>query len=78
MKDCSTLGAYFLSTEQKDIPKDICRELLFRYENDGETFHGRITEIDEIRIRDFELELKSQSNIWKGITLLGAKKVLQK
>ncbi|KAL4154328.1 hypothetical protein QTP88_000207 [Uroleucon formosanum] len=35
----------------------------------------RIIAIDETWIRDFEPELKSQSNIWKGITSPRAKKV---
>ncbi|KAL4083208.1 hypothetical protein QTP88_028538 [Uroleucon formosanum] len=66
---------HFLSPEQKDTRKDICRELLSRYENEKETFLDRIIAIDETWIRDFEPELKSQSNIWKGITSPRAKKV---
>lgn len=66
---------HFLSPVQKDTRKDICRELLSRYENEKETFLDRIIAIDETWIRDFEPELKSQSNIWKRITSPRAKKV---
>ncbi|VVC29804.1 Transposase, type 1 [Cinara cedri] len=66
---------HFLSPEQKDTREDICRELLSRYENEKETFLDHIIAIDETWIRDFEPELKSQSNIWKGITSPRAKKV---
>jgi len=48
--------------------KTIAANSLSRYENDGETFLDRIIAVDETWIRDFEPELKSPSNIWKGIT----------
>lgn len=57
---------HFLSAEQKATRSEIARELLARYENEGETFLGRIIAIDETWIRDFEPEMKSQNNVWKS------------
>ncbi|XP_025154653.1 uncharacterized protein LOC105190474 [Harpegnathos saltator] len=57
---------HFLSAKQKATRSEIAHELLACYENEGETFLDRIIAIDETWIRDFEPELKSQSDVWKS------------
>jgi len=57
-----------LSEEQKAPRKWVAEELLRRYEAEGEQFLNRIVAIDEIWIRDFEQQLKSQSSQWKHAT----------
>ncbi|VVC32732.1 Hypothetical protein CINCED_3A021716 [Cinara cedri] len=53
---------HFLSPEQKDTRKDICRELLSRYENEKETFLDRIIAIDETWIRNNITKSKKSSS----------------
>ncbi len=53
----------FLSTEQKAERMCILQELLMCYANEGELFLQQIITMDETWICDFELELKSQSNV---------------
>ncbi len=57
---------HFLSMEQKADRMHIAQDLLMRYRNEGESFLKHIITIDETWIRDFEPELKSQSNVWAG------------
>ena len=44
------------------------RKTARRYEAEGKQFFNRTVAIDETRIRDFELQLKSQSSQWKHAT----------
>lgn len=45
---------------KKATRSEITRKLLARYENNGETLLHRIIEIGEIRIGDFEHEMKGR------------------
>lgn len=55
-----------LTGEQKQKRLDIATLLKQRFSTEGQTFLNRIVAIDETWVRDFEPELKSQSNEWKG------------
>jgi histone-lysine N-methyltransferase SETMAR len=54
-----------LSDEQTAARQRVAEEPLRRYEAEGEQFLNRIVALDEIWIRDFEQQLKSQSSQWK-------------
>ena len=56
---------HMLSDEQKARRLETCTQLLARYNREGNAFLSRIVAIDETWIRDFESELKSQSNVRK-------------
>lgn len=55
-----------LVDEQKQKRLHIATLLKQRFSIEGQTFLNRIVAIDETWVRDFEPELKSQSNEWKG------------
>ncbi len=57
---------HFLSTGQKADRMRIAQDLFMRFRNEGELFLKCIITIDETWIRDFQPELKSQSNVWAG------------
>lgn len=55
-----------LSAEQKQKRLDIATLLKRRFDVEGQAFLYRIVAIDETWVRDFEPELKLQSNEWRG------------
>jgi histone-lysine N-methyltransferase SETMAR len=55
---------HFLNADQKAERMRVARVLLRRYRKEGDRFLERIITMDETWIRDFEPELKSQSNVW--------------
>ena len=56
---------HHLSEVQKAGRKRIAEEFLQRYQTEGEQFLKRTYAIHYTWIRDFELEMKSQSSQWK-------------
>jgi hypothetical protein len=46
------------------VRKEVCSDLLSRYEDDGESFLARIVTGDEAWINHFEPETKRQSMEW--------------
>ena len=55
-----------LSGEQKCRRVEIAQQLLYRFREEGKNFLQNLVAIDEIWIRDFEPELKSQSSECRG------------
>jgi len=55
-----------LSEEQKCRRVQIAQQLLHRFREEGNEFLQKVVPIDEIWIRDFEPELKSESSEWRG------------
>ena len=55
-----------MTAEQKQKRLDIATLLKQRFDVEGQAFLCRIVAIDETWVRDFELELKSQSNEWRN------------
>ncbi len=45
---------------------ELCQKHLTHYEKEGIVFLQRVIAIDETCVRDFERELKSQNEVWKG------------
>jgi len=55
-----------LSEEQKCRRLEIAQQLLHRFREEENKFLQKVVATDEIWIRDFEPELKSQSSEWRG------------
>ena len=55
-----------LTAEQKQKCLDIATLLKQRFDIEGQAFLYQLVAIDETWVRDFEPELKSQSNEWRG------------
>ncbi len=51
---------------QKWCHMELCQKHWTRYKKERIAFLQRIIAIDESWVRDFELELKSRSEVWKG------------
>ncbi len=65
---------HFLTAEKKATRSEIAYKLLTHYKNEYEIFLDWIVATDETWIWDFEPEMKSQSDIWKGPSLPRAQK----
>ena len=65
-KICARWVPHCLTVEQKQKRLDIATLLKQRCDVEGQDFLHRIIAIDETWIRDFEPEMKSQSNEWRG------------
>jgi hypothetical protein len=63
-----------LSAEQKQKRLEIATSLKQRFNVEGQAFLYRTVAMDETRVRDFEPEMKSQSNEWRSLTSPRAKK----
>jgi DNA-binding Lrp family transcriptional regulator len=63
------LIANCLNAEQKQKSLDIATLLKQRFNVEGQAFLYRVVAIDETWVRDFETEMKSQSNEWRTPTL---------
>jgi hypothetical protein len=50
-----------LTNDHKTVRKEVCSDLLSRYEADGESLLSRIVTVDETWIHHFEQETKRQS-----------------
>ncbi len=59
----------------KTTSYELCQNSLIRYKKEDIAFLQRIIVIDETWVCDFELELKSQSEVWKGKKFTDAKKI---
>jgi histone-lysine N-methyltransferase SETMAR len=67
-KVCARWVPRSLTDDQKNVRKEVCSDLLSRYEADGESFLSRIVTGDEIWIHHFEPETKRQSVEWRHPT----------
>lgn len=76
-KICARWVPHFLSPEQKEARLRIAQTHLSRYERELDDFLDRIVTIDESWMRDFEPELKSQSNEWRSKSSPRPKKVIR-
>jgi hypothetical protein len=63
-----------MTAEQKQKRLEIATLLKQRFNVEGQAFPYRIVAIDETWVRDFEPELKSQSNEWRSPNSLQPKK----
>jgi Zn-dependent peptidase ImmA (M78 family) len=63
-----------LAAEQKQKSLEIATLLKQRFNVEDQAFLYRIVTIDETKIKDFEPELKSQSNEWRSPTSPRTKK----
>ena len=73
-KICAQWVPHCLTAEQKQKHLEIATLLKQRFNVEGQAFLYRTVAIDETWVRDFELELKSQSNEWLSPTSLQPKK----
>jgi hypothetical protein len=64
-----------LTAEQKQTRLEISKLVKQRFNVEGQTFLYRIVATDETWVRDFEPELKSQSNEWRSPTTPQPKKI---
>ncbi|PNF43538.1 hypothetical protein B7P43_G03937 [Cryptotermes secundus] len=64
-----------LTAEQKQKRLDISTLLKQRFDVEGQAFLYQLVTIDETWVRDFEPELKSQSNEWRGPSSPRPKKI---
>jgi len=73
-KICVWRGPHCFTVEQKPKCLEIASLLKQRFNVEGQAFLYRIVTINETWVRDFELELKSQSNEWRSPTSSPPKK----
>jgi predicted trehalose synthase len=67
-KICAQWLPHSLTAEQKQKRSEIATLLKQRFNVEGQAFLYQIVTIDETCVRDFEPELKSQSNEWRSPT----------
>jgi len=67
-KLCARWVPHYLTAEEKQKRLEIATLLKQRFNVEGQAFLYRIVTIDETCVRDFEPELKSQSNEWRSPT----------
>jgi len=67
-KICARWVPHCLTAEQKQKRLEIATLLKQRFNVEGQAFLYRIVATDETWVRDFEPELKSQSNEWRSPT----------
>jgi len=73
-KICARWGPHCLTAEQKQKHLEIATLLTQRFNVEGQAFLYRTVATDEMLVRDFEPELKSQSNKWRSPTSQWPKK----
>jgi hypothetical protein len=65
-KKCARRVSRCLTAEQKQKRLEIATLMKQRFNVEGKVFLYRIVAVDETWVKDFEPELKSQSNEWRS------------
>ena len=62
---CASWIPKMLNTDQKRLRVECCKQLLKRFEREGEKFMDRIVAVDETWISLYTPDTKAQSTMWK-------------